>query len=184
VFHGDIHMGDDHKLSYASGTSLAQFPLAGTVVRAPKLTDQVKEMLTGESETLAGVPFLGLHQPDGQHSGRIVVYGDSNCLDSAHMETDCLWFLDQLLNYTATGHIPDMFDELIGVPLLNDNDHVPKRLPGNKLHKYSKVVMANTPSDTDDFKQNALPECRVLPAAVVAPITDPVPDRLFLTELR
>lgn len=40
----------------------------------------------GESNTIADMPVLGFYNPKEPLSGRIVVYGDSNCLDSAHME--------------------------------------------------------------------------------------------------
>ncbi|GJZ24949.1 hypothetical protein Tco_0562408 [Tanacetum coccineum] len=33
--------------------------------------------------------------------GRIAVYGDSNCLDSSHMVTDCYWLLKKILNFTG-----------------------------------------------------------------------------------
>lgn len=29
------------------------------------------------------------------------MYGDSNCLDSAHMVKECFWLLDALLQYTV-----------------------------------------------------------------------------------
>ena len=34
---------------------------------------------------------------DGGVGGRIGVYGDSNCIDSAHMKRDCFWLLQRLL---------------------------------------------------------------------------------------
>ena len=50
-------------------------------------------MVTGETKTEEDVPILGLYQTthkdgtahDGK-PGRIALYGDSNCLDNAHME--------------------------------------------------------------------------------------------------
>ena len=55
-------------------------------------------MVTGETKTEEDVPILGLYQTthkdgtahDGK-PGRIALYGDSNCLDNAHMEKG-LWF--------------------------------------------------------------------------------------------
>ncbi len=35
-------------------------------------------------------PVLGFYQTKGtENGGRIVVYGDSNCIDNAHMTKDC-----------------------------------------------------------------------------------------------
>ena len=34
-------------------------------------------------------------------SGRIVVYGDSNCLDSSHQRSSCYNLLIKLIQYTA-----------------------------------------------------------------------------------
>ena len=37
--------------------------------------------------TATDVPILGLHQVDsGPNAGRVALYGDSNCLDSSHMQ--------------------------------------------------------------------------------------------------
>lgn len=44
--------------------------------------------------------------------GRIVVYGDSNCLDSTHLEKPCYWLLDAFLEYTMTAHVPGLLNEL------------------------------------------------------------------------
>uniref|UniRef100_A0A182JD67 Membrane-bound transcription factor site-1 protease n=1 Tax=Anopheles atroparvus TaxID=41427 RepID=A0A182JD67_ANOAO len=45
-------------------------------------------------------------------SGRIAVYGDSNCLDSTHLEKPCFWLLDSLLEYTMTAHVTSELREL------------------------------------------------------------------------
>lgn len=44
--------------------------------------------------------------------GRIAVYGDSNCLDSTHLEKPCFWLLDALLEYTMTSHVPRLLSDL------------------------------------------------------------------------
>ena len=74
---------------YSSGTSIASFPSDGVVVKH-KLNHQGNEVVTGETKTEEDVAVLGLYQVPGPSSGRIVLYGDSNCLDNAHMEKgDC-----------------------------------------------------------------------------------------------
>ena len=45
------------------------------------------EVLKGQADRVDKVPILGLYQTSqDSSSGRIVVYGDSNCLDTAHMQ--------------------------------------------------------------------------------------------------
>ena len=75
---------------YSSGTSIASFPSDGLVIKQ-KLNHQGNEVVTGETKVEEDVAVLGLYQVPGPTSGRIVLYGDSNCLDNAHMEkgTDC-----------------------------------------------------------------------------------------------
>lgn len=71
---------------YSSGSSIAKFPSDGFVVHAGKLTDQINEVLHGDSNAIPDVPIMGFYDHKESSSGRIVVYGDSNCFDSAHME--------------------------------------------------------------------------------------------------
>ena len=79
---------------YSSGTSIASFPTDGLVIKE-KLNHQGNEVVTGETKTEEDVAILGLYQVPGLQSGRIVLYGDSNCLDNAHMEkgTSCFTFV-------------------------------------------------------------------------------------------
>ena len=74
-------------VTYSSGSSIRSFPSNGFLVKASKLIDQAAEVLTGETISKPNVPILGFFQPAGEPSaGRIVVYGDSNCFDSAQSE--------------------------------------------------------------------------------------------------
>lgn len=90
--------------------------------------------------------------------GRIVVYGDSNCLDATHTEKEksCFWLLDALLEYTMTSHVSGLLKELnhsanIRFDAMATNQ-MPKRLPNNNLHLYSKVLMPM--STNDDLANN------------------------------
>ena len=52
------------------------------------------EVLKGETQTKEGVPILGMHQTLSQPgAGRIVLYGDSNCLDTSHLQKGTVLFL-------------------------------------------------------------------------------------------
>ena len=43
------------------------------------------EVLTGSTRLVHNVPVLGFYQSPHQGGGRIVVFGDSNCLDNSHL---------------------------------------------------------------------------------------------------
>lgn len=86
--------------------------------------------------------------PKHSYEGRIVVYGDSNCLDSTHIEKPCFWLLDALLEYTMSSHVPTILKDLNRPQNIRfDEAAMPKRIPNNNLHMYSKVLM---PAQTND----------------------------------
>ena len=64
---------------------MASFPSEGLVIKQ-KLNHQGNEVVTGETKTEEDVAIMGLYQVPGPSSGRFALYGDSNCLDNAHME--------------------------------------------------------------------------------------------------
>lgn len=86
---------------YASGASLLKFPESGVVI-SRSLKDQGLEILDSDAEpSSSSVPILGLLQSRPNEvevddsttekvfsspSGRVVVYGDSNCLDNSHLQ--------------------------------------------------------------------------------------------------
>ncbi|XP_054714164.1 membrane-bound transcription factor site-1 protease-like [Uloborus diversus] len=138
VYEGDLTLGN-HEMYYASGTSIARFPKNGLVV-SQTLNNQGMEVLKGQADKVDKVPILGLYQTTHRPSaGRIVVYGDSNCLDTAHMQKDCFWLLDALLQYATTTHLPPIFEELKSDEVL-DAKSLPQRMEGNHLYRYSKVL--------------------------------------------
>ncbi|XP_031630822.1 membrane-bound transcription factor site-1 protease isoform X2 [Contarinia nasturtii] len=108
------------------------------------------------------------------NEGRIVVYGDSNCLDSSHIEKPCFWLLDALLEYTMTSHVSTILKDLNHSPNIkfSATNAKPKRLPNNNLHLYSKVLMRNAeitntvdgdiPSKTNIQIKRSIPKCNRL----------------------
>ena len=45
------------------------------------------EVIKGESQNSERVPVLGMYQPGTMEgSGRLSLYGDSNCLDNSHLQ--------------------------------------------------------------------------------------------------
>ena len=89
----------EHSTSYESGSSIIRFPSTqnGHLIYR-NLNDQGEEFLfdsfnitrSKNTVTSENVPILGLYQTETSDlsatPGRIVVYGDSNCLDSSHMK--------------------------------------------------------------------------------------------------
>uniref|UniRef100_A0A0L8HIR4 Uncharacterized protein n=1 Tax=Octopus bimaculoides TaxID=37653 RepID=A0A0L8HIR4_OCTBM len=135
VFEGELFLGG-HELYYASGTSITKFPPDGIVI-SHKLKDQGYEVLQSRPRTVEHVPVLGLHQTTAKPtSGRVAIFGDSNCLDNSHMLKDCFWLLKALLEYTAHKTLPSIFQ-------------------GNHLHRYSKVLEGHLGNP----KPRPLPPC-------------------------
>jgi len=137
---------------YASGTIIRSFPSDGVVFSTQLLnqgaqvlktkteTDARLSDLGSQSSTYEKVAILGMTNKLGDGGGRIGVYGDSNCLDSAHMKRDCYWLLDQMISNLNSGEFT--IDEL--VTWEDTVDHVykgdlPVRLNGNHLYR-SKFI--------------------------------------------
>lgn len=75
--------------------------------------------------------------------GRIAVYGDSNCLDSSHMVSNCYWLLKKLLDFTSS----DIQDPVIfpatnelGSPLGSMDLPLPRRRTDVDFSAYSLVL--------------------------------------------
>lgn len=142
VLDGYYSLGD-HGMYYASGTSITKFPQHNRTVLVDKeLTDQGADILRGapsqtsdkshkevagpkdasaHAKTKQKAIILGLLQTSteaGRDGGRVTVYGDSNCLDSTHLEKPCFWLLDSLLEYTMTSHLANMLKELNVAPYI------------------------------------------------------------------
>lgn len=88
----------------------------------------------------ADSPILGLLEVG---EGRVVVYGDSNCLDSSHMVTNCYWLLRKILDFTG-GNIKDpvLFSNSVKQksPLYVEDNQLPSRRTDVNFSTYSAVV--------------------------------------------
>lgn len=138
VLEGYFNFGDHHDMYYNSGTSIVKFPKTNqTVLIERDLVDQGAEILkhppNGSQKDLPEVDLknvrvkhkevvLGmtqtLHAKNGRKGGRVVVYGDSNCLDSTHMEKACFWLIDALLEFTMTSHVSNLLKSMNRAPYL------------------------------------------------------------------
>jgi membrane-bound transcription factor site-1 protease len=117
VYEGEYVLGE-HRSYYASGTSIVRFPQSQfSYIIRQSMNDQALDFLKIKQVTVDNVAILGLHQIEFNESshmnflpGRIAVYGDSNCLDSSHMESGTL--LDKHCLY-LTNLTRLLFDSMI-----------------------------------------------------------------------
>lgn len=93
VYEGEYRVSQ-HSAGYVSGTSIVKFPKSNSnYVLLREMKDQGEEFLADvQNKTLEKgasvekVAILGLAQIGEQQSGRVVVYGDSNCIDSSNIK--------------------------------------------------------------------------------------------------
>lgn len=107
VFDGDVVVDANLAAQFASGTGIARFPKNGVLIPF-----QLRDQASSGSEPQA-VPVLGFYnpaEPDEKnteaskptpHSGRIAVFGDSSCLDSAARldRKNCFWLAKDIIMY-------------------------------------------------------------------------------------
>ena len=142
VVEGELSLGS-HDAQYSSGSHLVRFPPDGHVVTV-QMKDQGREVLGDTGYTVhIKTPVLGLYQTRAStRGGRLVVFGDSNCIDGAHLTKPCYWLVDAMLEYTSAGHLPQIIRDNSG-PGIKPADLLPARLADNQLHRYSRVLQSN-----------------------------------------
>ncbi|XP_023211189.1 membrane-bound transcription factor site-1 protease-like [Centruroides sculpturatus] len=173
VYEGDFTLGN-HEMYYASGTSIARFPENGLVIKR-SLNNQGIEVLKGQAEKVDGVAILGLYQAKPiETAGRIAIYGDSNCLDTAHMQKECFWLLEALMQYATTNHMSPMFKDLKSENILSFKE-LPQRMDGNHLYRYSKVLEDHMGTG----QTRPLPTCIRLKWATPYPLNKSAPSSLY-----
>jgi len=154
VLDGEISLGS-HDAQFSSGSPLVRFPPDGVVI-TPQLRDQGREVLGGGNDLTVKLPVLGLYQTRASSTGgRVVVYGDSNCIDGAHLTKPCYWLVDAVLEYTSAGHLPQLLRDSAGPPI-KPAEILPARMGENQLHRYSKVLEYNI---GNVFSVKQLPTC-------------------------
>ena len=94
-------------------------------------------------------------------SGRIIVYGDSSCLDAwGNIGTDlCFELLLAMINYATFGQKPDLFFtglRRIKYDFFDDTSRLPERLPLDELFKYSNTnkIAGHFAGETCSIHQN------------------------------
>uniref|UniRef100_A0A5B7B387 Putative membrane-bound transcription factor site-1 protease n=1 Tax=Davidia involucrata TaxID=16924 RepID=A0A5B7B387_DAVIN len=142
ILNGDFSI-DGEQIRYASGTNIVKFPRGGYVHSFPLLDTSesgATQNILSSGMTKADSPILGLLEVGG---GRIAVYGDSNCLDSSHMVTNCYWLLRKILDFTSRNiKDPVLFSDSVrqDKPLYQDDNQLPSRRTDVNFSTYSAVV--------------------------------------------
>ncbi|KAI4534090.1 hypothetical protein MG293_014950 [Ovis ammon polii] len=175
LYEGDFTLAN-HDMYYASGCSIAKFPEDGIVI-TQTFKDQGLEVLKQETVVVENVPILGLYQLPAEGGGRVVLYGDSNCLDDSHRQKDCFWLLDALLQFTSYGVTPPSLSHSGARqrPPSGAGSAAPERMEGNHLHRYSKVLEARLGGP----EPRALPACPHLSWAKPQPLNETAPSNLW-----
>jgi len=174
VLDGEISLGS-HEAQFSSGSPIVRFPPDGLLI-TPSLRDQGREVLGEVSTATISLPVLGLYQTRARSpgGGRIVVYGDSNCIDGAHLSKPCYWLLDAVLEYTSAGHLPQLLRDNAG-SAIKPAEVLPSRMVDNQLARYSKVLEANI---GNVYTVGAIPACRVIQPLPPQPLNTSHPDSL------
>ncbi|TVU12412.1 hypothetical protein EJB05_46056, partial [Eragrostis curvula] len=145
ILTGDFSINGE-QTHYASGTDIVQFP-AGGFLHSFELQENSKTgqdhigtldtQQAPEKSKLSSI--LGMVEAG---DGRIAVYGDSNCLDSSHMVTNCYWLLRKIVDYTGNRvKDPILFSESAKLKFpVFENSHQPSRRTDVNFSIYSRVI--------------------------------------------
>ena len=143
VFTGTFTIGS-RQATFASGNAIARAPV-GSILYTANLKEESKQVL-GRRWARKQVPVLTLLDQSvvraqakagsgavAGTSGRIVVYGDSNCVDISHQRTPGEWILVDAMNFASDGTMPPAASN--PVPLDEEHDdtrhgrNLPQRRP-------------------------------------------------------
>ncbi|XP_037817846.1 membrane-bound transcription factor site-1 protease-like [Lucilia sericata] len=97
---------------------------------------------------------------DGNKLGRIVLMGDSNCIDSTFTDKYCLWLLKAFLEYTMNSYTSSLLKQLNSISQYSNiktHQTFPRRVKNSRLYKFSKVV-----KPTNNLKKNHIQSCEEL----------------------
>ncbi|CAI2731569.1 unnamed protein product [Schistosoma spindalis] len=78
--------------------------------------------------------------------GRLSIYGDSDCLSSTHLSSNCFWLLDALLQFSTSsmGRVPRILIEQMFTPntdvWFDSSLTAPLRAKNSQLNLYSNVI--------------------------------------------
>eukprot|EP00892_Ulva_mutabilis_P010988 jgi/Ulvmu1/8261/UM041_0072.1 len=101
VLHGMVSVGTVHRAPYASGTHLIKAP-AGCQLLSATLQDRTE----GQTQATAKSSSYYVLSLLNHGSGRIAVFGDSNCVDGNHATVHCHDLLLDMFQWAAGGDDP------------------------------------------------------------------------------
>mmetsp|Transcript_28999 Transcript_28999/g.55594 ORF Transcript_28999/g.55594 Transcript_28999/m.55594 type:complete len:1292 (+) Transcript_28999:258-4133(+) len=146
ILNGNFQLAKS-RISYASGSNIARFPKDGVVFSFPLSEKTSPQARPGgqNAQAAKSFPILGLYSPKLPKAGRIAVYGDSNCLDSSHMNMgqNCFALLSGLLEFAASGSAdPAVFPRTSALqePLGGPTMALPVRRTDIDFSEYSRVM--------------------------------------------
>ncbi|KAL0905860.1 hypothetical protein M5K25_024305 [Dendrobium thyrsiflorum] len=138
ILNGDFSINGEQS-HYASGTDIVKFP-GGGYVHSFELQDNSETRGKQNSGMTKESSILGLAEIG---TGRVVVYGDSSCLDSSHMVANCYWLLDKIIDFTNR-NVKDsvLFSDSsrISFPMHENESRLPSRRTDVNFTIYSRVV--------------------------------------------
>ncbi|KAH9300652.1 hypothetical protein KI387_012235, partial [Taxus chinensis] len=131
---------------YASGTDIAEFPEGGFIhnfsFQDKSVGGTTQNVIQASGLAKVESSVLGVLEMGGG-TGRIAVYGDSNCLDSSHMVINCYWLLRKLLGFTSQNiQDPMIFSasNRLASPLIRNEASFPGRREDVNITSYSSVI--------------------------------------------
>lgn len=139
ILNGDFSINGEQS-HYASGTDIVKFPRGGYLHSFEFQDNSESSSQSLLSSGKVDSSILGLVEVGG---GRVTVYGDSNCLDSSHMVTNCYWLLKKILDFTSRNvKHPVLFSESAKAnsALHEDKNRLPSRRTDVNFSAYSAVV--------------------------------------------
>ena len=89
----------------SSGVPLARWPSGGRLWLTDKLLDLSSQIVDGEGEWLSEAALMGVHYPPSK-IGRLVVFGDSNCMDTVRTVEPCWQLMRHMLLCASGGEPP------------------------------------------------------------------------------
>jgi len=153
-------------VEYASGNSIARFPSGGYLM-FQNLVDQTDEIVHDRSSGLVRYlkePILGLlelsNKFNNSNAGRLVVYGDSSCMDDAYSQKgSCFNLMEELIGFASKSNqltLPTAAEQSLtqpnidGITLIEQDfissscspplDKIEDPSEFNELRRYSKVI--------------------------------------------
>ncbi|XP_078169721.1 SITE-1 protease [Carex rostrata] len=141
VLNGDFSMNGEHS-HYASGTDIVRFPAGGFLHAFEFQDDSEGGSTQGTLQISSSMKLFSILGLAKVGRGRVSVYGDSNCLDSSHMVTNCFWLLRKILDFTTRNiRDPVLFAETARIRSSLDNSTLlPSRRTDVNFSIYSGVI--------------------------------------------